>query len=171
MHVLVTYASRHHATAAMAQAIAEILREPAEGLTAPTVDVLAVDDVDVLDDFDAVVLGSSVYMGRWLKPARRFARENSAALAARPLWLFSSGPIGDPPAPTAEATDMSALAESLGARGSRTFAGRLRTAELGLGERATVRLVRAADGDYRDWDEIRAWAADIARALAAPVDQ
>ena len=86
MHVLVTYASRHHATAAMAQAIAEILREPAEGLSAPTVDLLAVDDVDIRDDFDAVVLGSSVYMGRWLKPARRFARENLAALTARPLW-------------------------------------------------------------------------------------
>ena len=66
MHVLVAYASRHHATAAMAQSIAEILRKPVEGLSAPTVDVLAVDDVDVLDDFDAVVLGSSVYMGRWL---------------------------------------------------------------------------------------------------------
>ena len=65
---------------------------------------------------------------------------------------------------------MVALAESLGARGSRTFAGSLRTADLGLGERATVRLVRAADGDYRDWDEIRAWAADIARTLTAPVD-
>lgn len=171
MHILVAYASRHHATAAMAQSIGDILREPVEGLSAPNVDLLAVDDVDALDDFDAVVLGSSVYMGRWLRPARRFARENAAALAARPLWLFSSGPIGDPPAPTAEATDMIALAESLGARGSRTFAGRLRTAELGLGERATVRLVRAADGDYRDWDEIRAWATDIARTLTAPVDQ
>ena len=139
MHVLVTYASRHHATAQMGQAIAEVLREPAEALSTPTVDVRAVDDVDALDHYDAVVLGSSVYMGRWLKLARRFARENAAEFA-----------------------------ESLGARGSRTFAGRLRTAELGLGERATARLVHAADGDYRAWDEIRAWAADIARALAAP---
>ena len=168
MHVLVTYASRHHATAQMAQAIAEVLREPAEALSTPTVDVRAVDDVDALDHYDAVVLGSSVYMGRWLKLARRFARENAAEFAARPLWMFSSGPIGEPLAPTAEAIDVMTLAESLGARGSRIFAGRLRTAELGLGERATARLVHAANGDYRAWDEIRAWAADIARALAAP---
>lgn len=167
MHILVTYASRHHATARMAEAIAQVLQDPPDDLPAATVDVHAVDDVGELDDYDAVVLGSAVYLGRWLKQARRFARENARALTVRPLWLFSSGPVGEPLAPAQEAPDVTLLAESLGALGTRTFAGRLRTAELGFGERAAVRLVHAAEGDYRDWDEIRAWAADIARELAA----
>lgn len=166
MHVLVTYASRHHATAQMAEAIAGVLQHPPEDTDPATVDVLAVDDVTELDNYDAVVLGSAVYMGRWLKSARRFARENADDLAVLPLWLFSSGPVGEPLAPVQEDPDMTVLAESLGARGTRTFAGRLRTAELGLGERSAVRLVPAAEGDYRDWGEIRAWASDIAGVLA-----
>ena len=167
MHVLVTYASRHHATAQMALAIAEVLQHPPDDIPAGTVEVRAVEDVDEIDNYDAVVLGSAVYMGRWLKSARRFARDNESALAGLSLWLFSSGPVGEPLAPAQEASDVTVLAESLGARGTRTFAGRLRTAELGFGERSTVRLVHAAEGDYRDWDEIRSWASDIARMLGA----
>lgn len=168
MHVLVTYASRHHATAQVAEAIAEVLHQESHEDLEVTVEVRAVDDVDEIEHFDAVVLGSAVYMGRWLKPARRFARDNSEALAKVPLWLFSTGPVGDPLAPDQEASDVALLADSLNAEGTRTFAGRLRTAELGLGERAAVRLVHAAEGDFRDWDEIRGWAADIALVLADP---
>lgn len=167
MHALVAYASRHHATAQMAQVIAEVLLHPPDDIPDATVEVRSVDDVYEIENFDAVVLGSAVYMGRWMKSARRFARDNEQALAGLPLWLFSSGPVGEPLAPAQEAADATVLAESLGARGTRTFAGRLRVAELGFGERSTMRLAHAAEGDYRDWGEIRAWAADIARALAA----
>jgi menaquinone-dependent protoporphyrinogen oxidase len=37
---------------------------------------------------------------------------------------------------------------------------------LGFGERAVVRAVRAAEGDYRDWAAIDAWAQEIASSLA-----
>jgi menaquinone-dependent protoporphyrinogen oxidase len=47
--------------------------------------------------FDAVVLGSAVYAGRWLDPARQYAALYADVLRARPVWLFSSGPIGNPP--------------------------------------------------------------------------
>ena len=151
----------------MARAIGEVLQHPPGDIPAGTVEVRAVEDVDEIDNYDAVVLGSAVYMGRWLKSARRFARENENALTGLSLWLFSSGPVGEPLAPAQEASDVTALAESLGARGTRTFAGRLRNAELGFGERSAVRLVHAAEADYREWDEIRSWAADIARTLGA----
>jgi menaquinone-dependent protoporphyrinogen oxidase len=52
--------------------------------------------VNDIADYDAVVLGSAVYTGHWLKLAIEFARRFSDALIARPVWLFSSGPVGDP---------------------------------------------------------------------------
>jgi menaquinone-dependent protoporphyrinogen oxidase len=39
---------------------------------------------------------------------------------------------------------------------------------LNIVERSIVGVVKAPDGDYRDWDAIRAWAAAIAAALALP---
>ncbi len=34
-------------------------------------------------------------------------------------------------------------------------------------ERAAVGAAKAPDGDFRNWDEIRAWAAGIAHVLGA----
>jgi menaquinone-dependent protoporphyrinogen oxidase len=41
-----------------------------------------------------VVLGSAVYVGPWLEAGARFVEEHADELAARPVWLFSSGPAG-----------------------------------------------------------------------------
>ena len=89
MHVLVTAASRHDATREIAEAIAD-------GLNRRGVDAEArpVDQVTSLDGFDAAVIGSAIYMGRWLQTARLFAAQHATALAAMPVWLFSSGPVG-----------------------------------------------------------------------------
>lgn len=92
MRVLVAYASRHGATAGIARRIAEQLQ--AAGLDADVRDVQEVDDVAA---YDAVVLGAAAYMFHWLKDATRFARRHRDVLAARPTWLFSSGPLGDDP--------------------------------------------------------------------------
>lgn len=43
------------------------------------------------DGVDAVVIGSAICYGKWLRPALRFLHEHEAELAARPVWLFSSG--------------------------------------------------------------------------------
>jgi menaquinone-dependent protoporphyrinogen oxidase len=162
MRVLVTYATRHASTAEIAEAIGHVLSTMA---VADTVDVLPVEDVDDVEDYDAVLLGSAIYDGRWLKPARHFVRANSEQLANRPVWLFSSGPIGKPPTPDTEAVEVTALAELIQARGHKLFAGHLRLAELRLAERSTVRQAHAIEGDYRDWDTIRAWAVDVAACL------
>lgn len=164
MRVLVTAASKHGATTEIAEAIATALRE--RGLT---VDLTPPAEVAAVEPYDAVILGSGVYAGRWVEEARTFVDRQADSLATRPVWLFSSGPLGDPPKPAEEATDAAPIAERLGARGHRTFAGRLERSELGFMERTIANVVRAPDGDFRDWEAVRAWAAEIAAELSTPV--
>ena len=163
MTVLVATASKHGATQEIAEAIGVQLR--ARGLEVQ-LHVLSDDgaaDAEPLD-YEAVVLGSAVYLGRWQASARRFVSADSAALRQRPVWLFSSGPVGKSPKRTDSVSVDSFVADS-GARGHRLFSGKLDRRSLGRRERAMVALVGAADGDNRDWDAIRGWADDIAVSL------
>jgi menaquinone-dependent protoporphyrinogen oxidase len=164
MRVLVTYATRHASTAEIAETIGHVLSDAA---VADIVDVLPVQDVDDVEDYDAVLLGSAIYEGHWLKPALAFVRANSEDLADRAVWFFSSGPIGEPPVPTTDVTEVSTLAEQIQARGHKVFGGQLRLAELRLDERSVMRQVHGVEGDYRDWDAIRAWASHVAESLSA----
>ena len=160
MTVLVCAASRHGSTAEIAQAIGTVLVE--HGVP---VDVRPVENVTMFDGYDAVVLGSAVYMGRWLEPARRLVETEALALAARPVWLFSSGPVSDRVEREEVPVEVAAIIAATGAREHRIFGGRLLREGLGFTERAMVRALRVPDGDYRDWAVIKAWAADIATAL------
>ena len=164
MHVLVTAASRHDATREIAEAIAAGLAQ--RGVNA---DAHPLANVRSLEPYEAVVVGSAVYMGRWLKPARKFLEDNAEVLARMPVWLFSSGPLGPPgqQIPEDDPTDLPHMLAITGAREHRVFAGRLEKSRLGLAERAAVRAVRAVEQDSRDWSEIDGFAAEIAAVLTA----
>ena len=161
-NVLVTVASRHGATGRVGEIIAGVLR--AHGHTAES---HLPETVATLDGYDGVVLGSAVYMGRWLEPARHFVDRHETTLARMPVWVFSSGPIGTPPAPPDQPLEAVALAERIGAREHRSFAGRLDGARLGFMERTITAAIHAPRGDFRDWESIRDWADHIAASLAA----
>lgn len=160
MKVLVAVASRHGATAEIGETIAGILRDAGHEVVVESPQAVA-----ALDGFDAVILGSAVYAGRWIDDARRFAERHQAGLRDRPLWLFSSGPIGAPLAPTEESRDGVRMASELGAHQHRTFAGRVDPSALTWVERTITRMVKAPDGDFRDWSAVAAWGRDIARSL------
>ncbi|HYH91923.1 MAG TPA: flavodoxin domain-containing protein [Candidatus Saccharimonadales bacterium] len=162
MRVLVTAASRHGSTDTIAHLIQRRLIEA--GLD---VDLRAPDDVDSIDGVEAVVLGSAVYTGHWLAPAREFARRFAAGLVQRPVFLFSSGPLGEEPFPTGDPVDVAGLMGSTGAIEHRVFGGRLEPRDLGIVERLIVTGVHAPQGDFRSWDDIAAWAGTIAARLDA----
>jgi menaquinone-dependent protoporphyrinogen oxidase len=161
MRVLVVSESKHGATGEIGEAIARTLN--ANGVDATARDA---DAETSLSGYDAFVVGSGVYAGHWLKGAREFVAQHAAVLSAHPTWLFSSGPIGEPPKPDeAHAIDVTDVVKRTGAREHRAFAGKLDKAALGFGERAVMIAVRAPEGDYRDWNEIEDWARTIAKAL------
>ena len=160
MKVLVCAATKYGATGEIADAVADVLAE--RGLE---VTVIPPEQAGAIEQFDAVVLGSAVYMGQWMKPARELVDRSAAALAARPVWLFSSGPVGEPAKPTENPVDVSEILQSTKARDHRVFTGRLVRKHLSFPDRAMASAIRAAEGDFRNWAEIRAWAAGIASAL------
>jgi len=160
MKVLVTAASRHGATTEVAASIGAALQ--AAGLE---VHVLLPAEVTGLDGYDAAVIGSAVYVGHWLEAVRDLVEREKVALSRIPVWLFSSGPVGDPPKPADESVDSVPLAELVGARGHVVFGGQVDRKRLGFGEKAIMAAVRAPEGDFRSWSEIEAWANEIAAAL------
>ena len=165
MKVLVSAASRHGATSEIAVAIADALGS--QGLEAV---VRPPDEVASLAEYDGIVLGSGVYAGRWLGPARQLIERELAVLVTKPVWLFSSGPLGDPPRPEEDPEDLALLLKRTHAVGHRTFAGRIDKRQLGIAEKAIFAVVRAPEGDFRPWPAIDDWASEIAGALQARGD-
>ncbi len=164
MKVLVSAASKHGATTEVAATVAAALTTA--GLEAI---VSVPSEVTSVDGFDAAVIGSAVYVGRWMEPARDLLERHREELRKIPVWLFSSGPIGDPPKPVEESVDEPEMVALVGARGHHVFPGLIDKKRLGLGEKAILAAVRAPEGDYRPWPEIEAWAQEIAAELRKPV--
>jgi menaquinone-dependent protoporphyrinogen oxidase len=163
--ILVAYATKHGATAEIAEKIGAVLREA--GLSE---DVLRVDQVGDLSQYGAVVLGSGTYIGQWRKEAAKFLKSNERTLTEKAVWLFSSGPTGegDPvellngwrlPKP------LRPIADRTGPRDIAVFHGALDRGKLSFIERWMIKKVNAPIGDFRDWEAIESWATAIADAL------
>lgn len=164
MNILVTVASKHGATAEIGEALGSHLAE--RGMQ---VNVLPPEAVEEVGSYDAVIIGSAVYAGHWRREAVDLARRQASALRGRPVWLFSSGPLGAPPVPTGDPVDVGDVMTQTAAREHRVFGGDLERDQLGFGERAVVGMVRAPYGDYRDWHDVEAWADEIADLLLHPM--
>ncbi len=165
--VLVAYATKYGATAEIAEKIGQELRQA--GLSA---DVLPVKNVGDLGAYGAVILGSAVYIGQWRKEAAKFLETHESALAAKSVWLFSSGPTGkgDP----LELTQgwqfpgkLQPIADRIKPRNVAIFQGAVDSGKLNFVEKWMLKQVKAPSGDFRDWAAISSWAANIAGELKA----
>ncbi|WP_410622871.1 flavodoxin domain-containing protein [Amycolatopsis sp. cmx-8-4] len=167
MKILVTVASRHGATREIAENIAtaagSALTDAGVGSRIEVCDASLVTSVE---GYDAVVLGSAVYMGHWLEPAVKFAETFVDELRGLPVWVFSSGPVGERDQQADEPAGAADVVMRLGARAHRLFGGKLDRHALHLPERAMVAALRVQDGDHRDWPSIRAWGREIGATLA-----
>ncbi len=174
MKILVAFASKHGSTKGIAEFIGGEIRQ--RGFE---VDVISADKVRDLRPYDAFVIGSALYLGRWMKEARQFALKNSAVLSARPVWLFSSGPTGTNPKDSkgndlldpnvSGPKELDELKEAIRFRDHRIFFGAFDPKDLDFFSRQFFKSasIREATpiGDFRDWKEIEAWSASIAQSL------
>ena len=165
MRIAIVVGSRHGSTTEIGSAIGAVLTAAGHDVTE-----LDPDDVTSLAGFDAAVVGSAIYIGRWMPAIVSFFERLGAQLAAMPTWVFWSGPVGGGGGPTEGESPAGAndVLERIRPRGQAVFEGRLDRADLGLRERAVVAVVGAPDGDFRDFDQIEEWAGGIVETLSRP---
>jgi menaquinone-dependent protoporphyrinogen oxidase len=152
--VLIAYASKHGSTEQVARRIGEVLR--AHGLTTTIEEAGAVAD---LDGVRAVVLGGSIYMGRWHRDARGFLRHHAEALDNVPFAVFALGPGRNTEHDFGQSCRQldHALAQEpeLEPRAVTVFGGVIEP------ERLRFPFNHMQQVDIRDWPTIHAWAAEL----------
>ncbi len=163
--ILIAYATKKGATAGIAEKIGEVLGK--EGFPAEVLPVGQAGDPSL---YDAVVLGSAVYLGQWQKEAAGFLERHADKLAERPVWLFSSGPTGegDPVALLKGwhfPESLQPLIDRIKVRDICLFHGMLDPDKLNLIEGLAIKAVKAPLGDFRNWKSVESWATGIAEAL------
>jgi menaquinone-dependent protoporphyrinogen oxidase len=151
--VLVVFATQNGSTAGIAEAIACELR--AAGFA---VECRPASEIDDLAPYRALVLGSGVYVRSRSSDGGGFLARHAGWVAAHPVWLFCSGPIGRGPAHDAgvriEGTVVD-VARTIGARGAAAFGAPGVADDSGLD----------AIGGPIDLPRVRAWAHEIATEL------
>jgi menaquinone-dependent protoporphyrinogen oxidase len=164
--VLVAFASKHGSTGEIAEAIGEELRS-----LGSEVDVRPAAEVADVLHYDAFVVGSAVYNGRWRGEARSLLKRLERECPARATWLFSSGPTGGSPeadaaveaarraSSSAAPQDIVRAVRRIAVQGHVTFTGKVGDAATGVLERFVPR------GDWRDFEQVAAWARSIDGAL------
>lgn len=163
MNILVATASTYGSTREIGEHIAAVLREAGHEVT--TKDIDAVEELD----YDAVVVGAAIYIGRPLTAARKFTARLEREFGANPVWVFASGMKNITRDPLHPPFTEPASRPYLGSRYP-IFKGKVDPSQLSAAERTLAALTAASVQDERDFTLIGAWASRIANHLATRVD-
>jgi menaquinone-dependent protoporphyrinogen oxidase len=157
--VLITYASKYGSTGGVAEAMGRELCH--RGI--PT-DVLLVQHASHLDSYDGIVVGSAIYKGQWLSEAVHFIGDNRPVLSRVPVAYFLvcmtlSHPTDEKRSEALAYMDpLLKSVPEVRPFETGTFAGALYYSNLSWIYRMVVKSKGAPEGDFRDWNAIRAWA-------------
>ncbi|WP_214020743.1 flavodoxin domain-containing protein [Methanoculleus sp.] len=163
--ILVAYATRYGSTAEVAEAIGDVFRK-----AGVEVDVRPVNEVRDLSPYRAAVIGSPIYVGKWLPESQVFIERHQQHLRTIPVAYFAVGlTVADGGAEIlrkAEAS-MDQVRMLVNPVDIGIFPGRLESGRLSLTDRTITKLIRAKTGDFRDWEAVRSWA-EAVRSKIAP---
>lgn len=170
MAVLVVYASALGSTREIAQHVASRM-----AVALGKVECRPVEEVQSVEGFEAVVVGSAIHNQAWLAPAALFFTQHAPELAKRPVWAFSVGMSDALPKPFRKRG--AALQEKrlrrvqfrdFPLRGHNVFSGVYEAGQMPVLLRVLFRLTGGRFGDLRDWSAIDAWTDQITAELAKP---
>ena len=171
MRILVTYASGFGSTAEVAEAIGQVLGQRAE------VTVEEVQDLISIEPYDAVLIGSPVRAGKWLRRATSFLKKHQSKLTQKPVACFTLCLTAKDEAGRQRASKeiiepllneyplIKPIAVGL-------FGGKIEYQKLPWLIRGVIKRVSKKEGfptegviDFRDWDAIRAWGEEVGSRL------
>ena len=160
--MLVAYDSKLGSTAEVAKFIGSVLTEQGS-----EIDVKPLSEVDELDTYDSVIIGSAIRYDRWLPDATAFVKKNRATLSNVPVSFFFTCLTLAKPTPAAMlkaegyADKLRSIAPEVKPMAVVGFAGVLQFARTPWPARLALRMLSIAtgvkEGDYRDWAAIRSW--------------
>lgn len=166
MTTLVVYGTKSGCTTDIAKKIGSTLAE--KGMTA---DVVAAEDAPDPAPYDAIIVGSGVRVGSWHESAKTWVTQNAAALKASPVAFYTCGlTLANDPDKTDE---VRAFTDTLIAESGVTpvdvglFAGWNEPKHFSFVERTVMKLMKAPQGDFRDFDAVADWAAAVAPRLTS----
>jgi menaquinone-dependent protoporphyrinogen oxidase len=157
--ILVTYASKAGSTGEVAAAIGKTL-----ATNGTTVDMLPLDEVANIQDYQTVVVGSAIRAGKWISSAANFVEANQPYLRQIPTAFFTCCMTLYE---ESEENRQKALAYmdpitnmvepiAIGA-----FAGKMDYSKISFLDSTIIKIMGQSEGDFRDWDKIQAWSAAL----------
>ncbi len=162
--MLIAYASVSGSTGEIANAIGEVIVEHGA-----EVQVSPVRDVSGVVGYSALVLGSSIRGGQWLPGALQFLDTFSALLSYLPVAYFTTCLALVNDTEDSRQTVLAYMepvlqrAPEVKPVGLGLFAGSLSPRQ----QLPSSSTLKVSQGDYRNWDAINTWAAEVAPILLA----
>lgn len=161
--ILIAYISRKGSTADIAHAIGRELEKAGYG-----VEVADMKGISSVGGFQAVIIGSPVYMAKIEKDVSDFAARHLDGLSQVPVAAFAVGiaPVNPKVGSVNEVLGkLRAALDPVKPVAVTMFAGRLDMARMSFVERTLTGAMKVLTGDFRDWDAIRAWAGELPAIL------
>jgi menaquinone-dependent protoporphyrinogen oxidase len=181
MKILVAYATKCNSTAGVAERIAAVITEShvdgnngkidetrQEDPVELQVEVMPVNQVKSVKEYDAVIVGSAVRLARWLPEAVQFVEKNKNDLQHIPIAFFTVCLVilEDTPDHQAQAHDYSKpLAKFVTPVDEAFFTGKLDYSQLSMPTRTMLRIMKKPEGDFRDWHKVEDWAQHLVPKL------
>jgi menaquinone-dependent protoporphyrinogen oxidase len=157
--ILVAYATRYNSTKEIADYITNFLIK--EGFNVDSKNILDITDIK---EYNFIIAGSAIQMGKWLPEAREFIQKHKNYLNKVPLFVFSCGITLNNPDENITRKALFATDEILqyvNPKEIGLFAGKLDTDSLCKSDRDMIILAKPDCGDYRDFENIKEWTQKI----------